>query len=101
MKKQKYIININDQKLTVIYQPEYIKNTIHFEFHGVEGEKNPISKTGYRSHFIIGTPKSCGITSKNIQSEIQKLGERLAEEETVLRLKEKRRRKFKVYNYEK
>ena len=87
----KYKINIKGVDLTADYNPSFFGN-IHIEFRGIKGEENPISKTGYRSQFINGTPESLGITERNVSDEITKLGEKLAEEETALRAKEKRRR---------
>ena len=95
MKLYRYDIKINGTLFIVYYEPQKFENTIHIVFEGVEGEKNPISDTGYKSHFIIGTPESLGITENNIEHYLKELGEGLAKEEQARRLKEKRRRKLK------
>lgn len=80
------------KKYTVIIDGEKINADIDFNsFNGMThivftGKKpNAVSETGYRSYFSHGIVKNT-----DIQTEVQKLAEVLAEEEKVKRLKDKR-----------
>lgn len=85
----RFEVQIEGCKIFADYCPKWIGgNTMHVEFRTVG--INPISETGYRSHFIMGTEEDSGITKDNIQETLQELAEILAEEEKPVRAKKKK-----------
>lgn len=86
----RYEVNVDGQKIFADYNPSWLKSgdTIHIEWRS--SGPNPISETGYRSDFIMGSEKDNGITKENIQQELQKRAEVLAKEEAPVRAKRQR-----------
>lgn len=85
----RYIVNVNGQDIQADYLPHWLGgDTIHIQFK-TEGV-NAISETGYRSHFIMGTPKDVGITEDNVQEKLQELADSFAKDEIPKRAQKRR-----------
>lgn len=94
MKRQTFIIDVYGFDIKVDFNPKWSKafdGTIHIEFYSEPYESpdytkkiyptpNPISETGYRSHFIMASPEQCGITNKNVAEKCRELAMKFADE---------------------
>lgn len=88
-----YLINVQGVDIYALYNPKWmvIKKLnfvqAHIEFHSIkEKEPNPISETGYKSHFPVSGYE---VDEKDIQSELQQLGNIMALEDKKVRPKPK------------
>ncbi len=83
-----YLLKINGEEIKADFDPDYLDmgQTLHIVFHG-----KAISESGYQSYFANGTAEDYGITPDNTKEELQKVAEKLAEEETARKVKRKRK----------
>jgi hypothetical protein len=54
MEEARFEITVDGVSIAVRYRPGFFSETDHFEFRHPEGQNKPIpiSRTGYRSHFV-------------------------------------------------
>lgn len=80
----RYEVEVDGQKIYADYNPNKY-GALHVEWQGEKG--NPISETGYRSDFIMGTEEENGLTKENIQQKLQERAEFLAKEQKPKKVK--------------
>lgn len=85
----RYEVEVDGVKIAADYNPKSFAGNKHIEFQTVG--PNPISETGYRSHFMHGEPLDD--SPEALQAELQKVAERLAAEEKPRREKAARAQK--------
>lgn len=78
----RYEITVKGERVFADFNENYSGMT-HIEFHHKKG--GPISETGYKSYFAQGTAEANGVSKENIQVEIQKVADNLAEKESKTR----------------
>lgn len=81
--KYKFVLDLWGYKVSVSFEPYWLGTAMHLEFKSEPyeaGSGNPLSETGYFSHFITGTPEDEGITEANMISQVQKLAIKIATE---------------------
>jgi hypothetical protein len=81
---QQHEIEVDGHKINVTYDPGTPTpggyHHTHLEFRTEGG--NPVSDTGYRSHFMNGTPEQNGLvgTPEQVKARIQEIGQHIADE---------------------